>query len=78
MEQAMEVVDLARTSLNPDLELLGVCLNIANMRTKHARQTQEALSERSGVSPRTSDGSVPIFDMGTILLGYVRSPGPVP
>jgi chromosome partitioning protein len=48
MEQAMEVVDLARTSLNPDLELLGVCLNIANMRTKHARQTQEALSERFG------------------------------
>ena len=39
MEQAMEVVELARESLNPDLELLGVCLNIANMRTKHARHT---------------------------------------
>ena len=37
MEQAMEVVELAKESLNPDLELLGVCLNIANMRTKHAQ-----------------------------------------
>jgi chromosome partitioning protein len=48
MEQAMEVVDLARDSLNPDLELLGVVLNIANMRTRHARQTLDALSERFG------------------------------
>ena len=31
-----------------ELELLGVCLNIANMRTKHARQTLEALRERFG------------------------------
>ena len=44
----MEVVDLARDSLNPELELLGVVLNIANMRTKHARQTLEALRERFG------------------------------
>ena len=43
MEQAMEVVELARESLNPELELLGVCMNIANMRTKHARHTREAL-----------------------------------
>src|SRR5919199_4452846 len=48
MEQAMEVVELARESLNPDLELLGVVLNIANMRTKHARQTHDALRERFG------------------------------
>jgi chromosome partitioning protein len=48
MEQAVEVVDLARDSLNPDLVLLGVCLNIANMRTRHARQTLEALQERFG------------------------------
>ena len=41
-------LDLAHDSLNPDLELLGVCLNIANMRTKHARQTLEALRERFG------------------------------
>src|SRR5919107_5197408 len=43
VEQAVQVVDLARDSLNPQLELLGVCLNIANMRTRHARQTLDAL-----------------------------------
>jgi len=48
VEQAMQVVDLARDSLNPELEILGVVLNIANMRTKHARQTLEALRERFG------------------------------
>jgi chromosome partitioning protein len=48
VEQAMQVVDLARDSLNPELDLLGVVLNIANMRTKHARQTLEALRERFG------------------------------
>src|SRR5918998_5017005 len=48
VEQAMEVFQLARESLNPELELLGVVLNIANMRTRHARQTLEALRERFG------------------------------
>jgi chromosome partitioning protein len=48
VEQAMEVVELARDSLNPDLQLLGVVLNIANMRTKHAQQTLEALRRRFG------------------------------
>jgi chromosome partitioning protein len=48
VEQAMEVVELARESLNPELELLAVVLNIANMRTKHARQTLDALRERFG------------------------------
>jgi len=48
MEQAVQVLDLARETLNPDIELLGVVLNIANMRTRHARQTLEALQERFG------------------------------
>jgi chromosome partitioning protein len=48
VEQAVEVLELARESLNPDLELLAVVLNIANMRTKHAQQTLEALRERFG------------------------------
>ena len=48
VEQAMEVLGLARETLNPELELLGVVLNIANMRTKHARQTQEILAEEFG------------------------------
>ena len=33
VEQALEVIELARDSLNPDLEWLGVVLNIADMRT---------------------------------------------
>ena len=46
VEQALQIFDLARDTLNPELELLGVLLNIANMRTKHAKQTLEALDER--------------------------------
>jgi chromosome partitioning protein len=48
VEQAMEVIELARETLNPELEVLGVVLNIANMRTRHARQTLDALRERFG------------------------------
>jgi len=48
VDQAMEVVTIARESLNPKLELLGVVLNIANMRTRHARETLEALRESFG------------------------------
>ena len=33
VEQALEVIELARDSLNPDLEWLGVVFNIADMRT---------------------------------------------
>lgn len=48
VEQAMQVFDLARDTLNPELELLGVLLNIANMRTRHAKQTLESLRDRFG------------------------------
>lgn len=46
VEQAVEIFNLARDTLNPELELLGVVMNIANMRTKHAKQTLEALDQR--------------------------------
>ena len=46
VEQALQIFNLARDALNPELELLGVLLNIANMRTRHARQTLAALEER--------------------------------
>ena len=74
VEQAMEVFELARESLNPELELLGVVLNIANMRTRHARQTLEALRERFGdavcesvirvsiVYAESAERAVPILD----------------
>ncbi len=46
VEQAMEIFNLARDSLNPDLDLLGIVLNIANMRTRHARGARESLRSR--------------------------------
>ena len=48
VEQAMEVVELARESLNPDLSLLGVLLNLADMRTVHSREALVSLQERFG------------------------------
>jgi chromosome partitioning protein len=48
VEQAMEVVELARDSLNPDLALLGVLLNLADMRTVHSREALVSLRERFG------------------------------
>jgi chromosome partitioning protein len=48
VEQALEVIDLARESLNPDLEWLGVMLNIADMRTRHSREAFDSLREHFG------------------------------
>ncbi len=48
VEQAMEVVELARDSLNPSLSLLGVLLNLADMRTVHSREALSSLKERFG------------------------------
>ncbi len=48
VEQALEVIALARDNLNPELDVLGVVLNMANMRTNHARQTLETLREHFG------------------------------
>jgi chromosome partitioning protein len=48
VEQAMEVVELARDSLNPQLSLLGVLLNLADMRTVHSREAEISLRERFG------------------------------
>jgi chromosome partitioning protein len=48
VEQALEVIDLARDSLNPGLEWLGVVLNIADMRTRHSREAFDSLREHYG------------------------------
>ena len=45
VEQALEVIELARDSLNPDLVWLGVVLNIADMRTRHSRDASDSLRE---------------------------------
>jgi chromosome partitioning protein len=48
VEQATEVIELARESLNPDLNWLGVVFNIADMRTVHSREAYESLREHIG------------------------------
>jgi chromosome partitioning protein len=45
VEGALEVVEQAKEFYNPDLEFLGVVLNIADMRTKHSRDAYEQLKE---------------------------------
>ncbi len=48
VEQALEVIELARDSLNPELDLLGILLNIADMRTRHSRDAFASLREHYG------------------------------
>jgi chromosome partitioning protein len=48
VEQALEVIELARDNLNPDLEWVGVILNIADMRTRHSREAFDSLREHFG------------------------------
>jgi len=48
VEQALDVIELARENLNPDLEWLGVVLNIADMRTRHSREAYASLREHFG------------------------------
>lgn len=45
VEQALEVIQLAKDNLNPDLEWLGVVLNIADMRTRHSREAFDSLRQ---------------------------------
>lgn len=55
VEQALEVVEAAR-ALNPDLAWLGAVLNIADMRTVHAR---EALAQlRDGFGEKIFDTAI--------------------
>ena len=48
VEQALEVIELARDSLNPELGWLGVVFNIADMRTRHSREAFTTLREHVG------------------------------
>jgi chromosome partitioning protein len=48
VEQALEVIELARDGLNPDLGWLGVVFNIADMRTRHSREAFATLREHVG------------------------------
>jgi chromosome partitioning protein len=48
IQQAMEVVELARDTLNPELSVLGLLLNRANMHTRHSRAALAQVRERYG------------------------------
>jgi chromosome partitioning protein len=48
VEQALEVIELARDGLNPNLGWLGVVFNIADMRTRHSRDAYATLREHIG------------------------------
>jgi chromosome partitioning protein len=48
VEQALEVIELARDGLNPELKWLGVVLTIADLRTVHSREAQAGLKEHYG------------------------------
>ena len=48
VEQALEVIELARDGLNPELGWLGVVFNIADMRTRHSKESYATLREHIG------------------------------
>jgi chromosome partitioning protein len=48
VEQALEVIGLVRDNLNPELEWLGVVLNLADMRTIHSREAYQSLADNFG------------------------------
>jgi chromosome partitioning protein len=48
VEGVLEALDQAKDFYNPDLEVLGIVLNIADMRTVHSREAYEALKEHYG------------------------------
>jgi chromosome partitioning protein len=48
VEQALEVIELAKENLHQDLEWLGVVLNIADLRTIHSREALQSLRDRFG------------------------------
>jgi chromosome partitioning protein len=63
VEQVLHVMALARESLNPELEWLGVVLNMTDLRVLHARDALRALKESFGDK---------VFD--TIIRRSVRYP----
>lgn len=45
VEQALEVIELARETLNGELNLIGILLGLADMRTVHSREALASLRE---------------------------------
>jgi chromosome partitioning protein len=75
VEQAMEVIELARDNLNPGLQVLGILLNIADMRTIHSREAYQSLSEHFGdklfrTTIRASIGYAESAERAVSILDY--------
>lgn len=45
VQGALEVIEQAKEFYNPDLDWMGVVMNIADMRTTHSRQAYDSLAE---------------------------------
>ncbi len=73
VEQALEVIELARDNLNPELEWLGVVLNIADMRTRHSREAFDSLREHFGEKLVQSRRSAPRSPTPSRPSGRCRS-----
>ena len=48
VQGALDVIEQAKEFYNPDLEWLGVVMNIADMRTVHSREAYAQLKEHFG------------------------------
>jgi chromosome partitioning protein len=48
VQGALDVIEQAKEFYNPDLEFLGVVMNIADMRTVHSREAYDQLKEAFG------------------------------
>jgi chromosome partitioning protein len=75
VEQALEVIELAKENLHPELEWLGVFLNIADMRTVHSRDALTQLKERFGdrvfdTAIRSSIGYAESAERGVSIVDY--------
>ena len=75
VEQALEVIELARENLNADLEWLGVVLNIADMRTRHSREAFDSLRQHFGeklfdTTIRASIAYAESAERAVSILGY--------
>jgi chromosome partitioning protein len=80
VEQALEVVELAKESLHPELDWLGIVLNIADMRLVHSREAQAQLKERFGEKVfdtviRRSVRYAESSERGVSILDYAPSLG---
>ena len=65
VEQALEVIGLAKQNLNPELEVLGITLNIANMRTTGYKKQRAAFQDL--IYDHVRRVGAQASDQGTIL-----------